>query len=339
MFKNSTNPIDIVGNEGYNEQNSFILRVEKLKVANAYIELIGKTPLLRLNRLEKQNGFNANLVVKIESFNPMGSVKDRTANALIEDGFKRGYINENTTIIEPTSGNTGIGLAFSCAVNGLKLILTMPDSMSIERRKIVYALGAEVVLTPGMYGMKGAIRKAEELNKEIENSYIPHQFENDANSEIHYRTTGPEIYDDLDGNVDYFVSAVGTGGTITGVGKYLKERNKGVKVVAVEPASSAVLSGEAPGPHRIQGIGAGFIPDVLDTSIYDEIIKVTNDDAYEMTRLIAKTEGLFVGASSGAALKAMIEIAKREEAKGKTIVALLPDTGERYLSTNLFISK
>lgn len=307
-----------------------------MKVAQSYTELIGGTPLLRLNRFEKENNLKAKIIAKIESFNPMGSVKDRVANALIEDGISKGLIDSETTIIEPTSGNTGIGLAFSCASRGLKLILTMPDSMSIERRKIVAALGAEIVLTPGRFGMKGSIDKANELHEEIKNSYIPRQFENEMNPKAHYNSTGPEIYNDLDGNVDIFVSAVGTGGTITGVGRYLKEKKKDVKVVAVEPASSAVLSGEPARPHRIQGIGAGFIPKIVDLSLFDEIVKVTNEDAYDTTRALAKIEGVFVGASSGAALSAAKELAQRPENEGKTIVVLLPDTGERYLSTNLF---
>lgn len=307
-----------------------------MKVAQSYTDLIGGTPLLRLNRFEKENNLKAKIIAKIESFNPMGSVKDRVANALIEDGISKGLIDSETTIIEPTSGNTGIGLAFSCASRGLKLILTMPDSMSIERRKIVAALGAEIVLTPGRFGMKGSIDKANELHEEIKNSYIPRQFENEMNPKAHYNSTGPEIYSDLDGNVDIFVSAVGTGGTITGVGRYLKEKKKDVKVVAVEPASSAVLSGEPARPHRIQGIGAGFIPKIVDLSLFDEIVKVTNEDAYDTTRALAKIEGVFVGASSGAALSAAKELAQRPENEGKTIVVLLPDTGERYLSTNLF---
>lgn len=307
-----------------------------MKVAQSYTELIGGTPLLRLNRFEKENNLKAKIIAKIESFNPMGSVKDRVANALIEDGISKGLIDSETTIIEPTSGNTGIGLAFSCASRGLKLILTMPDSMSIERRKIVAALGAEIVLTPGRFGMKGSIDKANELHEEIKNSYIPRQFENEMNPKAHYNSTGPEIYSDLDGNVDIFVSAVGTGGTITGVGRYLKEKKKDVKVVAVEPASSAVLSGEPARPHRIQGIGAGFIPKIVDLSLFDEIVKVTNEDAYDTTRALAKIEGVFVGASSGAALSAAKELAQRPENEGKTIVVLFPDTGERYLSTNLF---
>ena len=307
-----------------------------MKVAQSYTELIGGTPLLRLNRFEKENNLKAKIIAKIESFNPMGSVKDRVANALIEDGISKGLIDSETTIIEPTSGNTGIGLAFSCASRGLKLILTMPDSMSIERRRIVAALGAEIVLTPGRFGMKGSIDKANELHEEIKNSYIPRQFENEMNPKAHYNSTGPEIYNDLDGDVDIFVSAVGTGGTITGVGRYLKEKKKDVKVVAVEPASSAVLSGEPARPHRIQGIGAGFIPKIVDLSLFDEIVKVTNEDAYDTTRALAKIEGVFVGASSGAALSAAKELAQRPENEGKTIVVLLPDTGERYLSTNLF---
>ena len=240
-----------------------------MKVYESISDLIGNTPLLKLNRLKEDKALGGNIIAKIESFNPMGSVKDRVGNALIEDAIKKGLVNKDTTIIEPTSGNTGIGLAFTCASKGLKLILTMPDSMSIERRKIVKALGAEVVLTPGMYGMKGSIKRAEELSQEIENSFVPHQFENKANPEIHYETTGPEIYNDLDGQVDFFVSAVGTGGTITGTAKYLKEKNPDVKIIAVEPATSAVLSGEKPGPHRIQGIGAGFIQEVVDLSLSD----------------------------------------------------------------------
>ena len=306
------------------------------KIAKQLTELIGNTPLLELSNYEAKNNLEAKLIAKVEYFNPLGSVKDRVANAMIEEGIKQGKINKDTVIIEPTSGNTGIGLAFVTAVKGLRLILTMPETMSVERRRIVSALGAEVVLTPGSDGMKGAIAKAEELVKEYGNAIIPQQFENEANPAIHYETTGVEIYEDTDGKVDIFVAGVGTGGTVTGTGKALKERNPNVKVVAVEPASSPVLSGGKPGPHKIQGIGAGFVPKVLDLDIVDEIIKVENDDAFEAARAVAKSDGLLVGISSGAAIYATTQLAKRPENKGKNIVVLLPDTGERYLSTSLF---
>ena len=306
------------------------------RIAKQLTELIGNTPLLELSNYEAKNNLEAKLIAKVEYFNPLGSVKDRVANAMIEEGIKQGKVNKDTVIIEPTSGNTGIGLAFVTAVKGLRLILTMPETMSVERRRIVSALGAEVVLTPGSDGMKGAIAKAEELVKEYGNAIIPQQFENEANPAIHYETTGVEIYEDTDGKVDIFVAGVGTGGTVTGTGKALKERNPNVKVVAVEPASSPVLSGGKPGPHKIQGIGAGFVPKVLDLDIVDEIIKVENDDAFEAARAVAKSDGLLVGISSGAAIYAATQLAKRPENKGKNIVVLLPDTGERYLSTSLF---
>ena len=306
------------------------------RIAKQLTELIGNTPLLELSNYEAKNNLEAKLIAKVEYFNPLGSVKDRVASAMIEEGIKQGKINKDTVIIEPTSGNTGIGLAFVTAVKGLRLILTMPETMSVERRRIVSALGAEVVLTPGSDGMKGAIAKAEELVKEYGNAIIPQQFENEANPAIHYETTGVEIYEDTDGKVDIFVAGVGTGGTVTGTGKALKERNPNVKVVAVEPASSPVLSGGKPGPHKIQGIGAGFVPKVLDLDIVDEIIKVENDDAFEAARAVAKSDGLLVGISSGAAIYAATQLAKRPENKGKNIVVLLPDTGERYLSTSLF---
>ena len=306
------------------------------KIAKKLTELIGNTPLLELSNYEENNKLEAKLIAKIEYFNPLGSVKDRIANAMIEEGIKQGKINTDTVIIEPTSGNTGIGLAFVAASKGLRLILTMPDTMSIERRRIVAALGAEVVLTPGAEGMKGAIAKANELVKEYGNAIIPQQFENIANPEIHRKTTVEEIWRDTDGNVDIFVAGVGTGGTVTGVGEVLKQKNPNVKIVAVEPAASPVLSGGKPGPHKIQGIGAGFVPGVMNLDIIDEIIKVENEDAFAASRAVAKEEGLLVGISSGAAIHAATELAKRPENKGKNIVVLLPDTGERYLSTPLF---
>lgn len=306
------------------------------KIAKKLTELIGNTPLLELSNYEENNKLEAKLIAKIEYFNPLGSVKDRIANAMIEEGIKQGKINADTVIIEPTSGNTGIGLAFVAASKGLRLILTMPDTMSIERRRIVAALGAEVVLTPGAEGMKGAIAKANELVKEYGNAIIPQQFENIANPEIHRKTTVEEIWRDTDGNVDIFVAGVGTGGTVTGVGEVLKQKNPNVKIVAVEPAASPVLSGGKPGPHKIQGIGAGFVPGVMNLDIIDEIIKVENEDAFAASRAVAKEEGLLVGISSGAAIHAATELAKRPENKGKNIVVLLPDTGERYLSTPLF---
>ncbi|GAA6383937.1 cysteine synthase A [Intestinibacter bartlettii] len=306
------------------------------KIAKKLTDLIGNTPLLELGTYRDENNLEANLIAKVEYFNPLGSVKDRVANAMIETAIKEGKINKDTVIIEPTSGNTGIGLAFVTATKGLHLILTMPETMSIERRRIVAALGAEVVLTPGAEGMKGAIAKAEALKEEYGNAFIPQQFENEANPKIHFETTGPEIWRDTDGKVDIFVAGVGTGGTVTGIGKYIKSQNPNAKIVAVEPATSAVLSGKKPGPHKIQGIGAGFVPKVLDLDIIDEIIPVENDDAFNASRAVAKAEGLLVGISAGASIYAATELAKRPENKGKNIVILLPDTGERYLSTTLF---
>ena len=306
------------------------------KIAKKLTDLIGNTPLLELGTYRDENNLDANLIAKLEYFNPLGSVKDRVANAMIETAIKEGKINKDTVIIEPTSGNTGIGLAFVTATKGLHLILTMPETMSIERRRIVAALGAEVVLTPGAEGMKGAIAKAEALKEEYGNAFIPQQFENEANPKIHFETTGPEIWRDTDGKVDIFVAGVGTGGTVTGIGKYIKSQNPNAKIVAVEPATSAVLSGKKPGPHKIQGIGAGFVPKVLDLDIVDEIIPVENDDAFNASRAVAKAEGLLVGISAGASIYAATELAKRPENKGKNIVILLPDTGERYLSTTLF---
>lgn len=306
------------------------------KIAKQLTELIGGTPLLELSNYEKKHSLSAQVIAKLEYFNPLGSVKDRVANAMIEQGIKDGRINQDTVIIEPTSGNTGIGLAFVTAAKGLHLILTMPDTMSMERRKIVKALGAEIVLTPGRAGMRGAIEKAAQLKEEYGNAFIPQQFENEANPEIHKATTAQEIWKDTDGNVDIFVSSVGTGGTLTGTGEGLREKNPNVKIIAVEPATSAVLSGEKPGPHKIQGIGAGFIPKVMDMSLVDEVIKVGNEEAFETAREVAKSDGLLVGISSGAALWAATELAKRPENAGKRIVVLLPDTGERYLSTSLF---
>ena len=306
------------------------------KIAKKLTDLIGNTPLLELGTYRDENNLEANLIAKVEYFNPLGSVKDRVANAMIETAIKEGKINKDTVIIEPTSGNTGIGLAFVTATKGLHLILTMPETMSIERRRIVAALGAEVVLTPGADGMKGAIAKAEVLKEKYGNAFIPQQFENEANPKIHFETTGPEIWKDTDGKVDIFVAGVGTGGTVTGIGKYIKSQNPNAKIVAVEPATSAVLSGKKPGPHKIQGIGAGFVPKVLDLDIVDEIIPVENDDAFNAARAVAKAEGLLVGISAGASIYAETELAKRPENKGKNIVILLPDTGERYLSTTLF---
>ena len=306
------------------------------KIAKKLTDLIGNTPLLELEAYGKENKLEANLIAKLEYFNPLGSVKDRVANAMIETAIEEGKINKDTVIIEPTSGNTGIGLAFVTATKGLHLILTMPETMSIERRRIVAALGAEIVLTPGADGMKGAIAKAEALKEEYGNAFIPQQFENEANPKIHFETTGPEIWRDTDGKVDIFVAGVGTGGTVTGIGKYIKSQNPNAKIVAVEPASSAVLSGNKPGPHKIQGIGAGFVPKVLDLDIVDEIFPVENEDAFNASRAVAKSEGLLVGISAGASIHAGTELAKRPENKGKNIVVLLPDTGERYLSTALF---
>ena len=302
---------------------------------NGY-DLVGGTPLLELTHIEKELKLKAKLFAKVEYFNPAGSVKDRIALSMINDAEEKGVLKEGTVIIEPTSGNTGIGLASIATMKGYKVVLTMPESMSIERRKLLKAYGAELVLTEASKGMKGAIAKAEELNKEIPNSIILGQFVNPANPKVHFETTGPEIYKDLDGKVDAFVAGVGTGGTITGVGKYLKENKKDVKVVAVEPAASPVLSEGKAGPHMIQGIGAGFVPDTLDTSVYDEIIKIENDDAFTYGRLIGKKEGILVGISSGAALYAAIQVASRDEFKDKNVVVLLPDSGDRYLSTKLF---
>lgn len=299
-------------------------------------QLIGKTPLLKLTSTEKKLGLNARIVAKLEYFNPAGSVKDRIAKAMFDDAEESGKLNKNSVIIEATSGNTGIGLASVGTARGYRVIIVMPETMSIERRNLIKAYGAELVLTEGSKGMKGAIQKAEDLAKAVENSFIPGQFLNPANPKTHYLTTGPEIFEDTDGKVDYFVSGVGTGGTISGTGKYLKEKNPDVKVVAVEPADSPILSGGEPGLHKIQGIGAGFVPDTLDTDIYDEIITVSNDAAFEYGRIVGENEGFLVGISAGAALKAAVEIAERPEAEGKNIVVLLPDTGERYLSTPLF---
>ena len=300
------------------------------------LNLIGNTPLVEVVNIEKKYNLEAKVLVKLEYFNPAGSVKDRIARAMIEDAEEKGLLKEGSVIIEPTSGNTGIGLAAIAAAKGYRAILTMPETMSVERRNILKAYGAEIVLTEGAKGMKGAIAKAEELAKEIENSYIPGQFVNPANPKVHRETTGPEIWKDTDGEVDIFVAGVGTGGTLTGVGEYLKSQNPDVKIVAVEPASSPVLSEGSSGAHKIQGIGAGFVPDVLNTEIYDEIIKTDNDDAFETGREIARTEGILVGISSGAALNAALQLAKRPENKGKTIVALLPDSGDRYYTTPLF---
>ena len=307
-----------------------------MTIHNDVTELVGRTPLVRLNKVEKLNNLSAEIVAKVEYFNPSGSIKDRIALSMIEDAEKKGLIKEDAVIIEPTSGNTGIGLALFASAKGYKAILTMPETMSIERRNLLKAYGAQVELTDGNKGMKGAIAKAQELAATIPNSFIPSQFTNAANPETHYRTTGPEIWEDTDGRVDIFVAGIGTGGTLTGAGKFLKEKNPNVKVVAVEPASSPVLSKGTSGPHKIQGIGAGFVPDTLDTKIYDEIITVENEAAFESGREIARTEGLLVGISSGAALHAAKVLAKRPENAGKRIVVILPDTGDRYLSTQMF---
>ena len=306
------------------------------KIYTSADQLIGRTPLLELVHIEKEESLEAKVLAKLEYFNPAGSVKDRIAKAMIDDAEAKGLLKPGSVIIEPTSGNTGIGLAAVAASRGYRIIIVMPETMSVERRQLMKAYGAELVLTEGAKGMKGAIAKADELAKELPNSFIPGQFVNPANPAVHKATTGPEIWEDTDGKVDIFVAGVGTGGTVTGTGEYLKSRNPNVKVVAVEPASSPVLSQGHAGAHKIQGIGAGFVPDVLDTKIYDEIITVENDDAFATGRLIGKHEGVLVGISSGAAVWAAIELAKRPENKGKTIVALLPDTGDRYLSTPLF---
>ncbi len=306
------------------------------KIYTSADQLIGKTPLLELTHIEKKYGLKAKILAKLEYFNPAGSVKDRVAKAMIDDAEAKGLLKEGSVIIEPTSGNTGIGLASVAAARGYRIIIVMPDTMSVERRQLMKAYGAELVLSEGAKGMKGAIAKADELAKEIPNSFIPGQFVNPANPKAHFETTGPEIYEDTDGEVDIFVAGVGTGGTITGVGQYLKSKKPEVKVVAVEPRSSAVLSTGVAGAHKIQGIGAGFVPDVLDTKIYDEIIPVENDDAFAAGREIGRSEGVLVGISSGAAVWAAVELARRPENEGKTIVALLPDTGDRYLSTPLF---
>ncbi len=299
-------------------------------------QLIGKTPLLELVHIEKEYNLKAKILAKLEYFNPAGSVKDRIAKGMIDDAEQKGLLKEGSVIIEPTSGNTGIGLASVAAARGYRIIIVMPETMSVERRQIMKAYGAELVLSPGEKGMKGAIEKADELAKEIPNSFIPGQFVNPANPAVHKATTGPEIYEDTDGKIDFFVAGIGTGGTITGVGEYLKEKNSNIKVIAVEPKTSAVLSTGKAGSHKIQGIGAGFVPEVLNTKIYDEIIPVDNDVSFEIGRLVGKKEGILVGISSGAALYAAIEVAKRPENEGKTVVVLLPDTGDRYLSTPLF---
>lgn len=313
-------------------QEEFIMS----KVYKSALELIGKTPLVEVTNIEKELGLEAKVLVKLEYLNPAGSVKDRIAKHMIEVAEEKGLLKPGSVIIEPTSGNTGIGLAAIAAAKGYRTILTMPETMSVERRNILKAYGAEIVLTEGAKGMKGAIAKADELAKEIPNSFIPGQFVNPANPEMHFRTTGPEIWEDTNGQVDYFTAGVGTGGTVTGVGKFLKSKNPNVKVAAIEPSDSPVLSQGRAGSHKIQGIGAGFVPDTLDTSVYDEVMPITNEDAFATAKLLAKKEGILVGISSGASLYAAIQIAKRPEAKGKTIVALLPDSGDRYYSTPLF---
>ena len=310
-----------------------------VKVYKNLTDLIGRTPLLKLSNYEKKHDLKATVIGKLEYYNPAGSVKDRVAKAMIDDAERKGLLKPDSVIIEPTSGNTGIGLASVAAARGYRIILTMPETMSIERRNLLRAYGAELVLTEGSKGMTGAIEKADELAKEIPNAFIPGQFVNPANPAIHRVTTGPEIWEDTDGKIDIFVAAIGTGGTITGIGQFLKSKNPNIKVVAVEPDDSPVLSGGRPGPHQIQGIGAGFIPDVLDTNIYDEIIRVKNEDAFQSGRELSKVEGLLIGVSAGAAVWAAAELAKRPENTGKVIVALLPDSGERYLSTPLFCEK
>ncbi len=307
-----------------------------MKIYESITDTIGGTPLVELKNIEKKFNLKAKIIAKVEFFNPGGSVKDRIAKAMLDEAEAKGLVNKDTVIIEPTSGNTGIGLCMVGASRGLRVIIAMPETMSVERRNLMKAYGAELVLTDGSKGMKGAIAKAEELAKEIPNSFIPSQFTNMANPEIHYKTTGKELFEDIDGNIDFFVAGVGTGGTISGTGKYLKEKKPSIKVVAVEPETSPVLSKGTPGPHKIQGIGAGFVPDTLDTKIYDEILPIANEDAFEMGRESARVEGLLIGISSGAALKAAITLAQREENAGKTIVVLFPDTGERYLSTAMF---
>ena len=307
------------------------------KIYKGAIELVGNTPLVEVTNIEKKEQLKARLLVKLEYFNPAGSVKDRVGKAMIEDAERTGRLKPGSVIIEPTSGNTGIGLAAVSAVKGYRMILTMPDTMSVERRNILKAYGAEIVLTPGEKGMSGAIEKAEELAKEIPDSFIPGQFDNPVNPRAHMESTGPEIWQDTDGQVDLFVASVGTGGTLTGTGTYLKEKNPRIKVIAVEPSTSAVLSGGSAGPHKIQGIGAGFIPKVLDTRVYDEIITVDNEAPFATAKMLARTVGLLTGISSGAALYAAIEVARRPENEGKTIVALLPDSGDRYYSTALFV--
>lgn len=306
------------------------------KIYKSLTDIIGRTPLVELTNYIEKNKLNAKIVAKLESFNPAGSVKDRIANAMINDAEEKGLLNKDSVIIEPTSGNTGIGLAFVGASKGYKVILVMPDTMSVERRSLIKAYGAEIVLTEGAKGMKGAIAKAEEIAAATQNSFIPGQFNNPANPEIHRKTTGPEIWEDTDGEVDIFVSGIGTGGTISGAGEYLKSKNPNIKVIAVEPSASPVLSEGKAGPHKIQGIGAGFVPETLNTKIYDEIIKVDNEAAFATSKEISRTDGILVGISSGAAVYAAIELAKRPENAGKTIVVILPDTGERYLSTTLF---
>ena len=306
------------------------------KIYTSADQLIGHTPLLELTHIEAEEGLKARILAKLEYFNPAGSVKDRIARGMLDDAERRGVLKKGSVIIEPTSGNTGIGLASVAAARGYRIIIVMPDSMSVERRNLMKAYGAELVLTEGAKGMKGAMAKAEELAKEIPNSFIPGQFVNPANPATHEKTTGPEIWEDTDGEVDYFVSGVGTGGTLTGVGRYLRSKKPEVKLVAVEPDASPVLSGGQPGPHKIQGLGAGFVPDTLDTKIYDEVIRVSNEDAFREGREIGRAEGILTGISSGAALYAAVQLAKRKEAEGKTIVVLLPDSGDRYLSSPLF---